>query len=375
MKVGSLCAGIGGLDLALHGVYSKSTVAWQADLVGEKVRRRHWRRARQMVGDLWQMPLDSFSRVDAVIMGFPCQDLSCSGSRRGLAGARSGLFYRCAEIIRYLRPELVIIENVPALVSKYRDAVEAELDDYGFTWAHVAAAQAGAPDVRWRVFTIARRGAKSTRRILRGPKVPRNGEPGVWPIPVRGRRLLGAWEPTADPSCSRGSRVKTHGYRHPRVTGGRVYWWPTPTKGDRKASGSRSLTGSKAHSGTSLTDAVRADRTKAGRQFGLTDKTAGGLLSPAWVECLQGFPVCWTESSGRSQYAQALRLVKNPQWPAPRVIGLDGLSPQYAYEPPRLLPKGSRNPGRPARLEYLGNAVVPQQGYLGLQMIADSIVI
>jgi hypothetical protein len=35
--------------------------------------------------------------------------------------------------------------------------------------------------------------------------------------------------------------------------------WPTPTAGDAKASGSRNTTSSKAHPGTSLTDAVRQD--------------------------------------------------------------------------------------------------------------------
>jgi len=35
--------------------------------------------------------------------------------------------------------------------------------------------------------------------------------------------------------------------------------WPTPTAGDSKASGSRNTASSKAHPGTSLTDAVRGD--------------------------------------------------------------------------------------------------------------------
>lgn len=35
---------------------------------------------------------------------------------------------------------------------------------------------------------------------------------------------------------------------------------PTPTEGDHKSSGSRNLPGSKAHPGTSLTDAIRSDR-------------------------------------------------------------------------------------------------------------------
>jgi hypothetical protein len=53
--------------------------------------------------------------------------------------------------------------------------------------------------------------------------------------------------------------------------------WPTATEGDSKSSGSRNLPGSKAHKGTSLTDAV-------GRK----------KLNPKFVEWLMGLPIGWT---------------------------------------------------------------------------------
>jgi hypothetical protein len=62
--------------------------------------------------------------------------------------------------------------------------------------------------------------------------------------------------------------------------------WPTPTVGDSRASGNRTGSGnSKAHPGTSLTDAIcRAPR-------------AGGVLNPTWVEWLMGLPLGWTEQT------------------------------------------------------------------------------
>ena len=46
--------------------------------------------------------------------GFPCQDISVArgGERLGLAGSRSGLFYRFADLIEQKDPQVVVLENV-----------------------------------------------------------------------------------------------------------------------------------------------------------------------------------------------------------------------------------------------------------------------
>lgn len=49
--------------------------------------------------------------------GFPCQDLSVAGDRKGLAGGRSGLYFHFHRLIAADRPDLVILENVPGLLS------------------------------------------------------------------------------------------------------------------------------------------------------------------------------------------------------------------------------------------------------------------
>ena len=117
--------------------------------------------------------------------------------------------------------------------------------------------------------------------------------------------------------------------------------FPTPTRGDGKASGSRNTPGSNAHGGMSLTDAVRGDggtgrmwatpthheprlgfqdRTsgKKGRQKSLTTEVieeAGGRsairgqLNPEWVEWLMGFPDGWTDC-GHSEMQSCPRTLK-----------------------------------------------------------------
>ncbi len=59
-------------------------------------------------------------RADLAWASFPCQDLSLAGARAGLGGARSGLFFsfwRLIETLQERAPRLVVVENVPGLLT------------------------------------------------------------------------------------------------------------------------------------------------------------------------------------------------------------------------------------------------------------------
>lgn len=49
--------------------------------------------------------------VDIISGGFPCQDISVAGKRKGIKGERSGLWSEMSRIIREVIPKYVIIEN------------------------------------------------------------------------------------------------------------------------------------------------------------------------------------------------------------------------------------------------------------------------
>ncbi len=92
--------------------------------------------------------------------GFPCQDLSVAGNRAGLAGQRSGLFFRFIELLGMCPPRWVLIENVPGLLSsnKGRDmgivlGALAKLG-YGFAYRVLDAQWVGVPQRRRRVFIV-----------------------------------------------------------------------------------------------------------------------------------------------------------------------------------------------------------------------------
>jgi DNA (cytosine-5)-methyltransferase 1 len=77
--------------------------------------------------------------IDLVYGGFPCQDVSVAGQRRGLSGDRSGLWHEFHRVLRELRPRWCLIENVPGLLSSGGEPVASTLS---MNNGHVRADQA-----------------------------------------------------------------------------------------------------------------------------------------------------------------------------------------------------------------------------------------
>ena len=95
--------------------------------------------------------------ADIIVGGFPCQDLSIAGLGAGLAGERSGLFFELIRVARELRPVALVLENVPALLSRGMDAVLRSLAEIGYDaeWHCIPCAALGAPHIRDRIFIFA----------------------------------------------------------------------------------------------------------------------------------------------------------------------------------------------------------------------------
>lgn len=199
MKVGALFAGYGGLDLGVEAA-TGATPAWfsEYDPAPSRILAHRWPDVPNH-GDITAIDWSAVEPVDILTGGFPCQDVSHAGLRRGLRpDTRSGLWSHFALAIRELAPSLVVIENVRGLLSaeahssvepdpwdlggperrgrpplRALGAVLGDLADLGYDarWAGVRAADAGAPHGRFRVFVVA------------------------YPADARGDRLPGGWEP------------------------------------------------------------------------------------------------------------------------------------------------------------------------------------
>ena len=180
MRIGSLFSGYGGLDLAVSEHYGAS-VAWHVefDKHPSAILAHHYPDVPNY-GDVTTIDWSQVEPVDIITGGFPCQDVSHAGLRRGVHhGTRSGLWFEMARAIDQLKPWKVVIENVAGLLSataagdvepcpwclgdaadghmRALGAVLADLAEMGFDadWGCVRAADAGAPHGRLRVFIVA----------------------------------------------------------------------------------------------------------------------------------------------------------------------------------------------------------------------------
>lgn len=110
--------------------------------------------------------------IDLICGGFPCQDLSVAGKRKGLAGERSGLWYEFARIIDELEPKWVVAENVPGLLSTWGGDDFAIIVSwlakrgYGVAYRVLDAQYFGVPQRRRRVFIVASFGTGCAAKVL-----------------------------------------------------------------------------------------------------------------------------------------------------------------------------------------------------------------
>ena len=190
LTVGSLFSGIGGTDLALERAGLKVVWNCENDVNCRKVLAHHWAGIPRFkdVRTVNAQSLRSSGLVpDALVGGFPCQDVSVAGARAGLAGDRSGLFFEFARLLEEVRPAWALIENVPGLLSSHRGAdmgtVLGILADigYGLAWRVLDAQYFGVPQRRRRVFIVGCLGDRArAAQVLFEPE-------GVCRDPAQGR--------------------------------------------------------------------------------------------------------------------------------------------------------------------------------------------
>ena len=165
LTIGSLFAGIGGLELGLEWAGLGPTM-WQVetDEFCRRVLAKHWPEADRSVTDVRQATAATLAPVDLICGGFPCQDLSAAGKGAGITGVRSGLWFEFHRIIWQMAPRWVVFENVGSAAIRWVDHVVEGLDQLGYTAVPfpLSAADVGAWHLRRRVFVVAyHRGAET----------------------------------------------------------------------------------------------------------------------------------------------------------------------------------------------------------------------
>ncbi|MFI0985039.1 DNA cytosine methyltransferase [Streptomyces exfoliatus] len=158
MKILELCAGYGGLGMAVtplvggHVAYVAESAPGPSAVLAERypdapnlgdIREIDWSR---LVG-----------KVDVITAGFPCQDISNAGPRVGITGERSGVWRNVVEAVRHIRPRYVFLENVAVITRRGLDVVLGDLAEIGYDarWTCLRASDIGAPHQRERWFAVA----------------------------------------------------------------------------------------------------------------------------------------------------------------------------------------------------------------------------
>lgn len=100
--------------------------------------------------------------ADVVAGGPPCQPFSAAGKRKGVDDERN-MWPAFLDVVRVVRPRLVVVENVPGLMrgksAPYFGVVLADLGKAGYRLGYdvVSAADAGAPHRRERLWIVGER--------------------------------------------------------------------------------------------------------------------------------------------------------------------------------------------------------------------------
>ena len=113
-----LFSGVGGFSLGLREAGVQ--VGWHGfsdiDKYANTVFKERFPDAEEL-GSIEHIDIDSLPRIDIVTFGFPCQDLSIAGRRKGFDGSRSSLFFKAIEIIERKKPKYFVFENVKGFYS------------------------------------------------------------------------------------------------------------------------------------------------------------------------------------------------------------------------------------------------------------------
>lgn len=155
MKIGSLCTGYGGLDMAVEAFFDAETI-WTADndkyasvVIEEKIKKPN-------LGDIKTLDWASLKPIDILTAGYPCQPFSAAGHRKGVEDERH-IWPYILEGIGILRPKWIVLENVRGHLSLGFQEVLKDLASIGYDarWRIVRASDVGAPHQRARLFIVA----------------------------------------------------------------------------------------------------------------------------------------------------------------------------------------------------------------------------
>ncbi|OHP63772.1 DNA cytosine methyltransferase [Staphylococcus sp. HMSC061G04] len=117
LKVCSLFAGVGGIDLAFEQTGNFETIiANEIDAKASETYRLNFNN-ELIQKDIRDIEPENLPNFDVLLSGFPCTSFSIAGYRKGFEDETSGdLFFETLKVIVEKQPQIVFLENVKNLV-------------------------------------------------------------------------------------------------------------------------------------------------------------------------------------------------------------------------------------------------------------------
>jgi len=195
LTVASLFSGCGGMDLGFRGdfevfnrYYEKNNfeIVFANDIMKPACETYEYNfKHKPVCGDIKDIDIKEIPKVDVVIGGFPCQDFSHAGKRKGLTSDRGKLYLEMKDVIEHIRPKAFVAENVDGIRTSKKGTDTSALDEiiddfkslgYRVVYRVLNSADYGVPQARIRVIIIGIR--EDLNKVIYYPK-PTNSKEGI----------------------------------------------------------------------------------------------------------------------------------------------------------------------------------------------------
>ncbi len=140
LKLGEFCAGTGAFSYAFEKTgLVKTEYSNDFDKNSEIIYNENFD-TKMDCKDIHDIEINDLPNLDVITSGFPCQPYSIAGKQEGLNDERSDVFFKLVQIIKKIKPKVVIFENVKNLCSHDKGntfkVISKEIDKLGYYYKY-----------------------------------------------------------------------------------------------------------------------------------------------------------------------------------------------------------------------------------------------
>lgn len=136
MKTLGLFAGIGGIELGFVPQGTDMVALCEIMPEAQSILRHNFK--TQIYSDV--RTIEKLPDTDVLCAGFPCQNISIAGDKKGMGGSQSSLVTEIFRLVSTNKPETIVIENVANIISLHSGEIlkyiVEQLNILGYSWAY-----------------------------------------------------------------------------------------------------------------------------------------------------------------------------------------------------------------------------------------------